>query len=58
MVDNFFDDSFSQHSKQSKSKTNKKEDEASDKKKIKVLKEALQDERKAKAELQTQMEAG
>ena len=56
MVENFFDDTFSQHSSNSKITKPKKdaknkEDEASDKKKLKILKEALQDERKHKDEL-------
>ena len=46
LVENFFDDTFSQHSSNSKITKPKKdaknkEDEASDKKKLKILKEAL-----------------
>ena len=56
---NFFDDSFSQKSstksKNSKTDLKQKAEEASDKKKLKVVKQALLDARTAKEELEVEL---
>lgn len=58
MEPNFFDDSFSQSSKTSKSKASTKErvkkdaEEQSDKKKLKLVKQALLDLRREKEDLE------
>ena len=62
MAENFFDDSFSQKSGPStKSKSRKeikeKEEAASDKKKIKILKAALVDERQNKEDMMAELQA-
>ena len=61
MVDNFFDDSFSQKSGTTAKSKNKelraKEEAASDKKKLKIIKEALKEERRLREEATEQLEA-
>lgn len=59
MADNFFDDAFSQSASVKKDKpkkeAKKEAEEASDKRKLKVMKQALLDLRKEKEDLESQM---